>query len=55
MLSTFAPLSVNSAKHLERHARETLRCAQGDKRGSSKGDNQRTALPSERDPSLRSG
>src|SRR5439155_6937952 len=28
---------------------------EGDTRGSSKGDNQRNALPGERDPSLRSG
>ena len=34
MLSTFAPLSVNSAKHLVRHARQTLRGAQGDNRGN---------------------
>ena len=37
---------LSAAKHLVRHARETLRCAQG--------DTQRNALPIERDPSLRS-
>ncbi len=35
MLSTFAPLSVNSAKQLVRHARQTLRGAQGDTKGNS--------------------
>ena len=45
---------LSAAKHLVRHVRETLRCAQGDTRGSGQGDNQRNALPIERDPSLRS-
>ena len=49
------PVMLSAAKHLVCHSRQTLRCAQGDTRGSSMGDNQRNALPLETDPSLRSG
>ena len=35
MLSTFAPLSVNSAKHLDAHADRPFAAAQGDKRTRS--------------------
>jgi len=35
MLSTFAPLSVNSAKHLDAHRDRPFAAAQGDKKGPS--------------------
>jgi len=35
MLSTFAPLSVNSAKHLDAHADRPFAAAQGDMRTRS--------------------
>jgi hypothetical protein len=34
MLSTFAPLRVNSAKHLKAHPERPFAAAQGDKKGA---------------------
>ena len=55
MLSTFAPLSVNSAKHLEAHAARPFAAAQGDKGTLSCCAQRSISTPMQTDPSLRSG